>query len=126
MSVARPQRGAKAQPGGSAPRATAESVASTAASAATTACRLASPVQHAPAVRLSGLAAGFHAVAQLPPGVGERAVVAQARGRGVGLYGMSECRASGAESPARLIVGFGDVTDRAIVQGVAAVADLLG
>ncbi|MCD9876632.1 MocR-like pyridoxine biosynthesis transcription factor PdxR [Streptomyces guryensis] len=82
--------------------------------------------QHAPAVRLSGLAAGFHAVAQLPSGVGERTVVAQARGRGVGLYGMSACRASGAGTPVQLVVGFGDVTERAIVAGVAAVADLLG
>ncbi|WP_405658464.1 PLP-dependent aminotransferase family protein [Streptomyces sp. NBC_00079] len=82
--------------------------------------------QHAPAVRLSGLAAGFHAVAHLPSGVEERGVVAEARGRGVGLYGMSACRSSGAESPAQLIMGFGDVTDRAIGEGIAAVADLLG
>ncbi|WP_405869184.1 PLP-dependent aminotransferase family protein [Streptomyces sp. NBC_00005] len=82
--------------------------------------------QHAPAVRLSGLAAGFHAVAHLPSGVEERAVVAEARDRGVGLYGMSACRSSGAASPDRLVLGFGDVTERAIVEGIAAVADLLG
>lgn len=52
--------------------------------------------------------------------------MAEARGRGVGLYGMSACRSSGAESPAQLIMGFGDVTDRAIGEGIAAVADLLG
>jgi GntR family transcriptional regulator/MocR family aminotransferase len=82
--------------------------------------------RHAPAVRLSGLAAGFHAVAQLPAGVEERAVVAGARSRGVGLYGMSACRSSGAESPAQLIVGFGDVSERRVADGVAAVGDLLG
>ncbi|GAA3818198.1 PLP-dependent aminotransferase family protein [Streptomyces coacervatus] len=82
--------------------------------------------RHAPAVRLSGLAAGFHAVAHLPEGVGERVVVAEARSRGVGLYGMSACRASGDEAPALLILGFGDVPERAIVAGVAAVGDVLG
>ena len=82
--------------------------------------------RHAPSVRLSGLAAGFHAVAHLPSGVEERAVVAEARDRGVGLYGMSACRASGATSPAQLIMGFGDATERAIAEGVAAVADVLG
>jgi len=51
--------------------------------------------------------------------------VAEARDRGVGLYGMSACRASGAETPVQLVVGFGNVTERAIVAGVAAVADLL-
>ncbi|MER6422543.1 PLP-dependent aminotransferase family protein [Streptomyces sp. NPDC001137] len=81
--------------------------------------------RHAPAVRLSGLAAGFHAVAHLPEGVEERAVVAAARRRGVGLYGMSPCRASGAVTPGLLVLGFGDVTERAIGEGVAAVADVL-
>ncbi|MEU6374628.1 PLP-dependent aminotransferase family protein [Streptomyces sp. NPDC046909] len=87
---------------------------------------VASLAEHAPAVRLSGLAAGFHAVARLPEGVGERAVVEAARGRGVGLYGMSECRATGAPDPGQLVLGFGNVTERAIAEGVGAVADLLG
>src|SRR5690606_21486971 len=45
--------------------------------------------RHAPAVGVRGLAAGFHAVLRLPPGVDEPAVVAEARARGIGLYGMS-------------------------------------
>ena len=38
--------------------------------------------RHAPAVRLTGLAAGFHAVAHLPDGVDEQRVVAAAAGAG--------------------------------------------
>ncbi|MEU6145741.1 PLP-dependent aminotransferase family protein [Streptomyces sp. NPDC047081] len=81
--------------------------------------------QHAPAVSLSGLAAGFHAVAHLPHDTDEQTVVRQSRIRGVALYGMSACRASGATSPPQLVLGFGNVTERAIGEGIAAVADLL-
>ncbi|KKD04604.1 PLP-dependent aminotransferase family protein [Streptomyces sp. WM6386] len=80
---------------------------------------------HAPAVRLSGMAAGFHAVAHLPATADEHALVDAARTRGVGLYGMSACRTSGAAEPPQLVLGFGNVTERAITDGVAAVADLL-
>ncbi|MFJ9538655.1 PLP-dependent aminotransferase family protein [Streptomyces sp. NPDC101225] len=81
--------------------------------------------QHAPAVGLSGLAAGFHAVAHLPAGVEEQAVVAAARERGVGLYGMSECRTSKATTPPQLVLGFGNVTEHAITEGIGRVAELL-
>ncbi|MFE0514740.1 PLP-dependent aminotransferase family protein [Streptomyces sp. NPDC058964] len=81
--------------------------------------------RHAPAVRLTGLAAGFHAVAHLPGRADERQVIAAARTRSVGLYGMSACRSSGATRPAQLVLGFGDVTERAIAEGIAAVGDLL-
>ncbi|MET7569775.1 PLP-dependent aminotransferase family protein [Streptomyces sp. NPDC005492] len=81
--------------------------------------------EHAPTTTLSGLAAGFHAVAHLAPGLDEETVVTQARARGVGLYGMSTCRASGSADPGQLVLGFGNVTVRGIGEGVAAVADLL-
>ena len=42
--------------------------------------------RHAPGVQLTGLAAGFQAVALLPPGANERAVIAAARERRVGLH----------------------------------------
>jgi GntR family transcriptional regulator / MocR family aminotransferase len=80
--------------------------------------------RHAPAVRLTGLAAGFHAVAHLPPAAGEQAVAAAARERGVGLYGMAPLRAAGA-APPQLVLGFGNVGERAVESGIAAVADLL-
>jgi GntR family transcriptional regulator / MocR family aminotransferase len=81
--------------------------------------------QHAPTVELTGLAAGFHAVAHLPGPVEEPAVVAAAMDRSVGTYGMSICRAGHATAPAQLVLGFGNLTERAITTGVATVADIL-
>ena len=81
--------------------------------------------EHAPHVGLTGLAAGFHAVAHLPEAADEVAVVAQARERGVGLYGMSTLRSSRSTTPPQLVFGFGNTAQRAIRAGVEAVADLL-
>ena len=81
--------------------------------------------RHAPAVELSGLAAGFHAVAHLPGSVDEQAVVAAARDRSVGLYGMSAYRSTGVTTPPQLVLGFGNLGERAIQAGIAAVGDLL-
>jgi GntR family transcriptional regulator/MocR family aminotransferase len=81
--------------------------------------------RHAPGVRLTGLAAGFHAVAHLPESADERAVVTAARQRSVGLYGMGPQRATTAAAPPQLVLGFGNVSERAVESGIAAVADLL-
>jgi GntR family transcriptional regulator/MocR family aminotransferase len=81
--------------------------------------------RHAPAVRLTGLAAGFHAVAHLPEGADEDTVVAQALRRSVGLYGMAPFRAARVPAPPQLVLGFGLTGERAIEAGIAAVADLL-
>ncbi len=81
--------------------------------------------RHAPALRLTGLAAGFHAVAHLPEGADEEAIVAAALRRSVGLYGMEPFRASPGPAPPQLVLGFGLVSERAIEAGIAAVADLL-
>ncbi|MFD8501754.1 PLP-dependent aminotransferase family protein [Streptomyces sp. NPDC059687] len=81
---------------------------------------------HAPGVRLTGLAAGFHAVAHLGSGCDEEQVVAAARARRVGLYGMSANRSVPAGiGGARLVLGFGNVSERAVADGVAVVGDLL-
>ena len=81
--------------------------------------------RHAPQVRLTGLAAGFHAVAHLPGHADEHAVVAAARERLVGLHPMGDYRAGTVPAPPQLVLGFGNVGERAIEQGVAAVAELL-
>jgi GntR family transcriptional regulator/MocR family aminotransferase len=81
--------------------------------------------RHAPGVRLTGLAAGFHAVAHLPEGADEDAVVAQALRRSVGLYGMAPFRAARVPAPPQLVLGFGLTGERAIEAGITAVADLL-
>jgi GntR family transcriptional regulator/MocR family aminotransferase len=81
--------------------------------------------RHAPAVELSGLAAGFHAVAHLPDHVDEQAVISAALTRSVGLYGMSGQRSDGATTPPQLLLGFGNLSERAIREGIAAVGGLL-
>ena len=83
--------------------------------------------RHVPRVHLSGLAAGFHAVAPLPPGASEAAVIAAARDRRVGLHGISDYRGNlDSAVPPALVMGFGNVRERAIEPAIAAVADLLG
>jgi GntR family transcriptional regulator/MocR family aminotransferase len=81
--------------------------------------------RHAPHIKLTGLAAGFHAVAHLPPSADEESVAAAARERMVGLYGMCGYRAYGGTTPPQLVLGFGNIGERAIEPGIAAVADLL-
>jgi GntR family transcriptional regulator/MocR family aminotransferase len=81
--------------------------------------------RHAPGVRLTGLAAGFHAVAHLPEGADEDTVVAEAGRRSVGLYGMAPFRAVRVPAPPQLVLGFGLTGERVIETGIAAVADLL-
>ena len=82
--------------------------------------------RHAPGVRLTGLAAGFHAVAQLPAEPGEAAVIAAARERGVALHGIAEYRAvPDPAAPPALLMGFGNTAERAIEPAIAAIADLL-
>ncbi|QYG91264.1 PLP-dependent aminotransferase family protein [Iamia sp. SCSIO 61187] len=82
--------------------------------------------EHVPGVALRGLAAGCHAVVPLPAGADEAAVVAEARRRGVGVYDLGRYRVEPAPAadPA-LVLGFGDVDERAIRRGIAAIADLL-
>ncbi|WP_330342454.1 hypothetical protein [Streptomyces sp. NBC_00557] len=82
--------------------------------------------EHAPQVRFTGLAAGFRAVVHLPDETDESSVIAEARARRVGLYGMSACRASGSPEPPQLVLGLGDVPERVISEGIAVVGDLLG
>jgi GntR family transcriptional regulator / MocR family aminotransferase len=79
----------------------------------------------APHIALSGLAAGFHAVAGLADEADERAIIEQARERSVGLYGMGSYRSSGRPGPPQLVLGWGNLTEPAIERGIGAIADLL-
>jgi GntR family transcriptional regulator/MocR family aminotransferase len=80
-------------------------------------------------MRLTGLAAGFHAVAHLPGRTSEdaviRAAIRAARVRSVGLYGMSSYRNDHLSEPPQLVLGFGNLSQRAIQTGIAAIGDLL-
>ncbi len=82
--------------------------------------------RHAPGIQLTGLAAGFHAVAMLPPSADEMAVIAATRKRRVGLHGIGAYRGNpDTAAPPALVMGFGNVRERAIEPAIAAVADLL-
>jgi GntR family transcriptional regulator / MocR family aminotransferase len=81
--------------------------------------------EHAPDVAVSGLAAGFHAVAHLPDGADEQTIIEQARARSIGLEGMSSYRLSARDGPPELVLGFGNLSEAAIERGVVAVANLL-
>lgn len=52
-------------------------------------------------------------------------MIEAARTRGVGLYGMSANRAGHAPRPGRIVLGFGNLGERAIAEGIAAIGDLL-
>lgn len=80
---------------------------------------------HAPGTSLTGLAAGFHAVAGLPPGTDEDAVVAAAAERSVGLQGLARYRSCRLGGPPGIVLGFGDLREESIRSGIAAIADLL-
>ena len=81
--------------------------------------------ESAPNIAVTGLAAGFHAVAHLPAEADESHILTSARARSVGIYGMSVCCSSRDTTPPRLVLGFGNVGARAITEGIAEVGDLL-
>jgi GntR family transcriptional regulator/MocR family aminotransferase len=87
---------------------------------------LASAVEgHLPGLRLSGLAAGFHAVLHLPSGVDEAQVVAAAAERGLGVSPMGRlCRVPDPADP-RLVLGFGNTDPESIERGIALLAEVL-
>lgn len=93
--------------------------------AARRATLVAALTRHAPSLRVTGLAAGFHAVAHLPAGTDEAGVVDEAGRRGVGLYGMAQMRRGRGPHQPQLVLGFGNTGRRAIEAGIATVADLL-
>jgi GntR family transcriptional regulator/MocR family aminotransferase len=60
-----------------------------------------------------------------PASADEHAVVAAARERGVRLEGMSGFRSTHSTTPPQLVLGFGQISERAIEPAIAAVAGLL-
>ncbi|MEV0933278.1 PLP-dependent aminotransferase family protein [Streptomyces phaeochromogenes] len=67
---------------------------------------------HAPSVTATGIAAGFHAVLQLPPGT-EQSVVRSAVWQGLAVHGLTRYRHPSATTPPldALVVGYGTPTD---------------
>jgi GntR family transcriptional regulator/MocR family aminotransferase len=69
--------------------------------------------EHAPALRVSGIAAGLHAVVELPEGT-ERAVIQAAAWQGLALEGLARFRHADAEAGSdALVISYGAPTDSA-------------
>ncbi|HEU4332603.1 MAG TPA: PLP-dependent aminotransferase family protein [Lapillicoccus sp.] len=81
--------------------------------------------RYAPEVAVTGLAAGCHAVLRLPAGVSEESAVAGCAAHSVAVYGMSRYRSDRGTEPAELVLGFGNVSERAIAEAMRRVAPAL-
>lgn len=83
-----------------------------------------------PEVRVTGIAAGLHAVVRLPPGVAEEDVVASAAGRGLAVLGLSGDRAGDQDVGPGLVVGYAKPPAHAFSAAVArlcaALRDVIG
>jgi GntR family transcriptional regulator/MocR family aminotransferase len=68
--------------------------------------RLTASLAHAPGVRVTGIAAGLHAVAELPPGQPEDHVVARAAAQGLAIQGLGEFALRDHNRGPALVVGY--------------------
>jgi GntR family transcriptional regulator/MocR family aminotransferase len=76
-----------------------------------------------PTARVRGIAAGLHAVVELPPGSSEEAVVAEAAAREVRVYAMGGYHAGGRSDVPALVLGYAALSEPAIRSGIAVLAD---
>ncbi len=82
--------------------------------------------EHVPAARVTGVAAGLHALVELPPGRSEPAVVAAAARRGLVLQGLGEYATGAATHPPALVVGYATPPDSAFATAVNLLCAVLG
>jgi GntR family transcriptional regulator/MocR family aminotransferase len=75
-----------------------------------------------PEVEVRGIAAGLHVVAVLPGRLDERRVLAEARARGIALYGLTEHRVRPGGKPA-LLLGYASSGEPALRAAVRELAD---
>lgn len=85
--------------------------------------------ERAPHVRVTGIAAGLHAVLQLPPGATPEAeLLARAEAAGLVLSGLTRHLAepaSAPDAPPALVVGYGTPPDRDFPAALDALCELL-
>src|SRR5271156_751244 len=86
---------------------------------------LAALARHLPWLQPVGVSAGLHLVTWLPPHLDEAAVVGAARRAGVGLDAVGPYRITN-PGPGGLIFGYATVSERAIAEGVARLAQVIG
>jgi len=78
-----------------------------------------------PEVRVSGIAAGLHAVVELPDGVSEKDVIDRAAANGLALEGLASCYAGGQQLGPALIVGYATPPGHAFSTAVARLCAVL-
>ena len=86
---------------------------------------LAALARHLPWLEPAGVSAGLHLVTWLPPGLDEATVVGAARRAGVALDAVGPYRIMN-PGPGGLIFGYATVNERAIAEGVARLAQVIG
>lgn len=92
---------------------------------------VAAVAEHLPGASITGLDAGHHALLQLPAGVDEQQVPAQARAQGVAVRSLSDYRVTaddgrpGSVLPPALVIGFGNLTTRQIHEGIHVLGKLV-
>jgi GntR family transcriptional regulator / MocR family aminotransferase len=86
---------------------------------------LAALARDLPGLEPAGVSAGLHLVAWLPPHLDEATVVDAARRAGVGLDAVGPYRITN-PGPPGLIFGYATVSERAIADGVARLAQVIG
>jgi GntR family transcriptional regulator/MocR family aminotransferase len=88
--------------------------------------RLAATLQRrAPRVCVTGIAAGLHALLELPAGQQEDEVIARAGRHGLAIQGLSTYRAAEPSHPAALVVGYGTPPPHAFTGAVARLCAVL-
>jgi len=81
--------------------------------------------ERAPHVRVTGVAAGMHAVLELPPGCDEDDTVARARARGLALDGLGAFGGRDHRRPPALVIGYGTPPAHAFTAALARLAATL-
>ena len=82
--------------------------------------------EQAPSVRVTGMAAGLHALVSLEDGRSEEEVVARAAGHGLALEGLDVYRMGARRQSPALVVGYAAPPDHAYTGAVARLAAVLG
>lgn len=81
---------------------------------------------HLPTAVVGGISAGLHATVRLDRRYDEEAIVAKARGRGVGLAFMSRHFVGPTVSPSTLLLGYARSSPSSIGLGVRVLAEIIG
>ena len=81
--------------------------------------------RHVPDVRISGIAAGLHALIELPAGIDEEDVVDHAREHGLSLQGLGEYAHGEHTHPPALVVGYAKPPEHAYTAAVARLVAVL-